>query len=159
MTILEGRPRSMTERRTRWVNAGLAACVLLTVLTGLVLGWFAVSFQLFGDRPDADDYASAAGAYGAAAVVLVIGARAVAHGAAPRWVLVTAVAGAGLFTVLLLSAVSDMAAAEPGAATAGWREGAFGVLGCPWAWPLVVLGLLPGGRRPEGRTTAAPRSS
>ena len=131
------------------MTACLAACVLLTILTGLVLGWFAVWFQLLGDRPDADDYASAAGAYGAAALVLVVGTGALTGRAAPRWVLVAAVAAAGLFTVLLLSSISDMTAAEPSTAGAGWQEGAFGVLGCPWVWPLVVLGLLRSWRRPE----------
>ena len=156
MTTLEQPARTVTDRRRRWVAAGLAACVLLTTLTGLVVGWFAVGFQLFGDRPDADDYESAAGAYGAAALVLVLSTGALTRPAAPRWVLVVAVAGAGLFTLLLLSSVSDMAAAEPGTSTHSWQEGAFGVLGGPWAWPLVVLGLLRGERRPEERTAGAP---
>lgn len=117
-------------------------CLVLSVLSGLVIGWLAVAFQLFGETPDAEDYQVAAGAYATSALVLMLGALAVRSFEAPRWELVWALGWAAVLLVLTLSSVSEAAAsAEAGPGIDGWQDGAGGVLACPWTWPLVMLGV------------------
>ena len=48
------------------------ACPLLSLLTGLAVGWFSVWFQI-GGRADREDYLVAASGYGAGAVVVLLG--------------------------------------------------------------------------------------
>jgi len=74
-----------------WVlRLALGLCLVLTALSGLVIGWLAAAFQLFGESADAEDHEVAAGAYAASAVVLVLGAFVARGSRAPRWQLVWA---------------------------------------------------------------------
>jgi hypothetical protein len=134
------RPRPLPSRQF-WVGLLLGVSVVSTALTGLVVGWFAVYFQLFGESADADDYRMAAGGYGAAALLLCAGALAVRTWRAPTWELIWAVAGAAVLALLAMDALSEATRAEPGAGYSGWIDGAGGVAACPWTWPLVVLGI------------------
>lgn len=56
--------------RAIWTNVVLASGAVLTALTGFVVGYGSIWFQI-GGRPDAEDYQVSAGGYAAAAVVLV----------------------------------------------------------------------------------------
>lgn len=134
-----------------WVlRLALGLCLVLTVLSGLVIGWLAVAFQLFGESADAEDHEVAAGAYAASAVVLVLGAFVARGSRAPRWQLVWALGWAAVLVVLTLSSVSEASAMlDHGPGINGWKDGVGGALACPWTWPLVLLGLYePLRRRP-----------
>lgn len=134
-----------------WVlRLALGLCLVLTALSGLVIGWLAVAFQLFGESADAEDYDVAAGAYAASAVVLVLGAFVARGSRAPRWQLVWALGWAAVLVVLTLSSVSEASAMlDRGPGINGWKDGVGGALACPWTWPLVLLGLYePLRRRP-----------
>jgi hypothetical protein len=121
----------------------LGCCVVLTLLTGLVVGWLATELMFFGAQPTAEDHQVAAGAYGAAAVALLLGAVALRVHGTTRWQVPIALASAGLLTWLALSSAWDAATnSDPGSGTNHWWDGAGGVLACPWTWPLVVMGLL-----------------
>jgi hypothetical protein len=122
----------------------LGTSIVLTTLTGLVIGWFAVAFQFFGETADAEDYEMATGAYSSAALLLSLGAVAACGWGAPRWQLLLALGSAGLLTILALDAASSIASADPGAGINSWIDGAGGVAACAWTWPLVVLGLWKG---------------
>jgi hypothetical protein len=121
----------------------LGCCVVLTAVTGLVVGWFATHLFFFGAQPTAEDHRVAAGAYGAAAGSLLLGAVALRVHGTTRWQLPMTLAAAALLTLLTLSSVLDAATgSDPGSAVNHWWDGAGGVLACPWTWPLVVMGLL-----------------
>lgn len=130
-------------RRRLLASVLLGCCVALTLPTGLVVGWFATELQFFGAQPSAEDHAMAAGAYGAGAAALLLGALALrAHGTT-RWQVPVALAAAGLLTYLAVSsAVDATTSSDPGPGTDHWWDGAGAVLVCPWTWPLVLLGLL-----------------
>ncbi|MGI8901038.1 MAG: hypothetical protein ACR2HA_08920 [Nocardioides sp.] len=119
----------------------IGLCVVLTALSGLVIGWLAVEFQFFGASPTAEDFEVAAGAYAASAGVLMLGALAARSSEAPRWMVVWALGWAAMLVFLALSSVSDASATlDPGLGSNGWQDGAGGALACPWTWPLVLLG-------------------
>ena len=127
-------------QRGRLVTFLLGTCIVLTAVTGVVVGWFAVHLQLFGEVADADDYAVASGAYGAGAAVLLFGGVAAWSRRSPPSMVAFAVVAAGALTVLAVSAAASGASAEPGSGYNHWWDGAGGVVACPWTWPLVVLG-------------------
>jgi len=131
--------RHFLTRAAFWRNLALGAGIPLTALTGLVVGWFSIHFQFFGDTADTDDYEMALGGYGAAAVALLLGALAAWRWHAPRWQVHLALVSGAMLVLLGAAALSEMATAEPGWGLNGWIDGAGGVLGCPWTWPLVVL--------------------
>jgi hypothetical protein len=138
---------SVTRRRLL-VSVLLGCCVVLTALTGVVVGWFATHLFFFGAQPTGEDHQVAAGAYGAAAAALVLGGLALRVHGTTRWQTPLAFAAAGLLALLTLSSVLDAAkATEPGSGINHWWDGAGGVLACPWTWPLVVAGLLAPFRR------------
>jgi hypothetical protein len=128
-------------RRNFWVGLVLGAGVVLTSITGLVVGWVAVALQFFGASADADDYRMAAGGYGGAALLLCFGAVAVWTWRAPTWELIWAVATAAVLALLAVDALSAATTAETGDGYSSWIDGAGGVAACPWTWPLVVLGI------------------
>jgi purine-cytosine permease-like protein len=135
----------------------LGCCVALTLPTGLVVGWFATELMLFGAHPTAEDHQVAAGAYGAAAAALLLGAVALRVHGTTRWQVPVALASAGLLAALALSSAMDAAtSSEPGSGINHWWDGAGGVLACPWTWPLVVMGVLAPFRRRPGGTDPAP---
>lgn len=121
----------------------LTGCsIVLTLLTGLVVGWFAIDLQLFGDTPDAEDHEAGAGGYGAATVVLLLGAVALRRYATASWQLPCTLLCAVVVGLLTVRAVADaMAAEDPGPGINHWWDGAGGVLACPWTWWLVALGI------------------
>ena len=140
----------------RWIPALLAACELLSLLTGLVVGWFSVWFQI-GGRADREDYLVAASGYAAGAVVVLLGLPALARLGVRGWVFAIGVVGVGLCAVLAVwAAVRGSGMEQVGVTISPWYDGAGGVLACPWTWPPVVLGVLAlVGRGP--RPATAPR--
>ena len=127
--------------RTLLVGVLTGISVALTLLTGLVVGWFAVGFQIGGSRADSDDYAVAAGAYGAATVAVLLGAVAFRRWATTAWPLPVTVAASVVLGLLAVRAVADASSAEPGYGMNSWWDGAGGVLACPWVWWLVAVGV------------------
>jgi hypothetical protein len=118
-----------------------------------VVGWFAVGFQIGGSRADADDYAVAAGAYGATTLAVLLGALALRRWATTSWQLPVTLVVAVVPGLLTVRAVADASMAEPGAGMNSWWDGAGGVLACPWVWWLVAVGvrsLVAGDRRVSG---------
>jgi hypothetical protein len=112
----------------------------MTVLSGFVMGYGAVAFQMFGASPSAFDYLIASGAYAATGVVLAIGVPALLS-RAPRWLAFVAIA----FAVMYLAAgfhnagTASSLAEEPLEPTWFW-SGVNGVVWWPWTWPLLILG-------------------
>jgi hypothetical protein len=139
--------RGTTTRRI-WANIGWATAVLLTIGTGFVVGYGSIWLQLFGDRPDAGDYRISAGGYACAAVVLALGAVGILSFRGPLVLVGVSAAFAAVYVLLALRSVQLAAMAEPddyGSAldgVGGALDGVGGVIGMPWTWPLVVLGVL-----------------
>lgn len=134
----------MVDVRSRrvWATVGWVGAVTATLLNGLVVGYGAVWFQLFGDTADAEDYAVSAGGYGAAAVVLALACPAIlAHGG-PRWLLWPAGLSAVVLGLLTAESAQASAGAEPDGASinTAW-DGIGGVLWAPWSWALAALGV------------------
>jgi hypothetical protein len=127
-----------------------------TALNGLVVGYGAIWFQLFGERADRGDYLVSAGGYAAAAAVLVLAAVGVAGLRGPVW--------AGRASASLAVVLAVLAARSAGIAAGmpedhgfnGPLDGAGGVLALPWTWPLLVAGVRGAHRllhsRPRPRT-------
>lgn len=140
-----------------WVGA-----VVATALNGVVVGYGAIWFQLFGESPQADDYQVSAGGYAAAAFVLTLAVPAILTHRAPRWLLWPTAALATTLGVLSLTSVAALARAEPVSAPINnaW-DGIGGVLWAPWCWVLIALGvrgvvrLATSGRRPSAGATLA----
>lgn len=127
--------------RAIWTNVVLAAGAVLTALTGFVVGYGSVWFQI-GGRPDAEDYQVSAGGYAAAAVVLIAVIPAVIAFRGADVLLAGTAVVAALFLVLAvrsarLAAVTD----DPGPGMNTALDGIGGVLAMPWAWLLVILGV------------------
>ena len=137
-TAVHRRPRI---DRTLLVGVLTGCGVVLTALTGLVVGWFAVGFQIGGSGADADDYAVAAGAYGATTLVLLLGALAFRRWSTTTWQLPVTLVVAVVLGLLTVRAIADASSAEPGYGMNTWWDGAGGVLACPWAWWLVAVGV------------------
>jgi hypothetical protein len=113
-----------------------------TLLNGLVVGYGAIWFQLFGDSPDREDYQVSAGGYAAAAVVLALAVPALLTHRGPRRVAPVACVAAVLLGLLALtSAVRAAGHEQEGAAVSTVWDGVGGVVWAPWTWVLVVLGL------------------
>jgi hypothetical protein len=149
-TAVHRRPRI---DRTLLVSVLTGCSVALTALTGLVAGWFAVGFQIGGSRADADDYAVAAGAYGATTLAVLLGALALRRWATTSWQLPVTLVVAVVPGLLTVRAVADASTAQPGSGMNSWWDGAGGVLACPWVWWLVAVGvraLASGDRRVSG---------
>lgn len=139
--------RGTTTRRI-WANIGWATAVLLTIGTGFVVGYGSIWLQLFGDRPDAGDYRISAGGYACAAVVLALGAVGILSFRGPLVLVGVSAAFAAVYVLLALRSVQLAAMAEPDDydsaldGIGGALDGVGGVIGMPWTWPLVVLGVL-----------------
>lgn len=126
--------------RRIWVAVGWVSAVAATVLNGVVVGYGAVWFQLFGDTADAEDYAISAGGYGAAAVVLAVAVPAILTHRGPRWLVwPTAVSAVVLGLLAARSAEASVRAGQsPSPMNTAW-DGIGGVLWAPWTWALVAL--------------------
>lgn len=135
-------PAHQQRRNPLLLDLGWSAAVLLTALSGFAWAWFAVSFQLFGDTSDREDYLVAAGSHAATAGVLLLGAVALVAYHGPRWLVAAASTVGALDVMLALGARADAAAAgDPGPGLNTAWDGVGGILAAPWTWPLVVLGL------------------
>lgn len=127
--------------RAIWTNVMLAAGAVLTALTGFVVGYGSVWFQI-GGRPDAEDYQVSAGGYAAAAVVLVAAIPALIAFRGAEVLLAGTAMVAALYLVLAVRSARLAAVVEdpgPGMNTA--LDGMGGVLAMPWAWFLLTLGV------------------
>lgn len=129
-------------RRTWMVPLAWTGAVLATVLNGVVVGYGAVWFQLFGDSADAEDYAVSAGGYGAAAGVLAFAVVAILTHGGPRWLVWPTGTCAVVLGLLAGRSGADAASADghPADVNTAW-DGIGGVLWAPWAWMLVALAL------------------
>jgi hypothetical protein len=122
--------------------------VAATSLTAAGLGWFQVSFQLFGVDAGRGDYAMAAGIYGFGAFLLALTPAVALLFRLPLGS--SLAAAAGLAVLMLLAAhAADRAAAIPAGSVGDepWTEGAMFLALVPWVWvsPVLVLaGLLTG---------------
>lgn len=128
--------------RRSWVKAAWVGAVVATILNGLVVGYGAIWFQLFGDTADSEDYLVSAGGYGAAAVVLALAVPAVLTHEAPRWLLWLSGFSAAALGLFAANSVMASASAQqaPAPINTAW-DGIGGVLWAPWTWVLVVLGV------------------
>ena len=131
-----------TETRRRWQIAGWTFAVLATVVNGVVVGYGAVWFQLFGETADAEDHAVSAGGYAAAAIVLALAVPAVLTCQAPSWLAWFAGASAAILGLLAVGSIGRRADAElvSSPINTAW-DGIGGVIWAPWTWVLVALGL------------------
>jgi hypothetical protein len=132
---------SMGSRRT-WMAVGWVGAVAATVLNGVVVGYGAVWFQLFGDTADAEDYAVSAGGSAAAAVVLALAVPAILAHRGPRWLVWPTGAAAVVLGLLAVRSAAVSAQTTSGASpmNTAW-DGIGGVLWAPWTWALVALGV------------------
>lgn len=129
--------------RNTWANVVFASCITLTVLTGVVVGYGVVWFQIGGSGPSVEDYQISAGGYGAAAFVLLAVVPGVIGFARPRVLAVVCVVSAAVFTLLAArSAALSTEVDERGLASHSPWDGVGGVLLMPWSLVLVVLGVL-----------------
>lgn len=127
--------------RRAWVTAGWVFAVVATALNGVVVGYGAIWFQLFGETADAEDYRVSAGGYGAAAVVLVMAVPAVLTHPAPRWLVWPAAMSAAVLGLLAVNSAAAAADAEPSSSINTAWDGIGGVLWAPWTWALIALGV------------------
>lgn len=143
--------------RRRWVSAAWVLAVAATILNGVVVGYGAIWFQLFGDTADAEDYRVSAGGYGAAAVVLALTIPALLTHRGPRWLLWPTGAGAVALAVFAAGSAAAVTDADQTARPidTAW-DGIGGVLWAPWTWVLVVLGIRGLHRLVAGRPPAGP---
>jgi hypothetical protein len=128
------------------VTALWVLAVLATVLNGVVVGYGAIWFQLFGDGPDAADYRLSAAGYGTAALVLALAVPALLVSTVPRWLAPTAGVSAVLLGVMAMGSAITSVDEDPARLGTDdpWGdvlEGIGGVLWAPWTWVVVVLGL------------------
>jgi hypothetical protein len=140
------------------LTVGLVVPTVATFLTALALGWFQVSFQLFGEQADRSDYAMAAGIYGTGAAMLLL---APAIGYLFRLSMLPGLLGllgAGVLAVLSMSSADRMAGAERSVVDdSPWTAGLTLMATIPWNWilpALLVVGLVvrlqqPGAGRPS----------
>jgi hypothetical protein len=120
----------------------LAVCVVLTILTGLVAGYGVVWFQIAGSTPDAEDYQMSAGGYATAAALLAAALPALVAFRGPRWLMFGSSWFAALYLVLAVrSTVLASGVDDPGPGINTALDGVGGVVGTPWSWILVLLGL------------------
>jgi hypothetical protein len=124
-------------RRVQWRVA-----VAATTLNGLVVGYGAVWFQLFGDRADRADYLTSAGGYLGAALVLALAPLTLLSPPQRRWGGSVgswwAGAAALLLAVLGLSSLgTGMGMDEPTGPFGGLDDGLGAVMLWPWCWLLL----------------------
>jgi hypothetical protein len=139
---LRGTAVDVERTRVIWANVALCVCVVLTILTGLVVGYGVVWFQIGGSTPDAADYQLSAGGYAAAAALLAVALPALVAYRSARWLVLGASWFAALYLVLAVrSTVLAAEVDDPGPGINTTLDGVGGVVGMPWSWVLVVLGL------------------
>ncbi len=129
-------------RRSRWFTVNVIAAAL-TTLNGIVVGYGALWFQLFGESPDRDDYLVSMGGYAAAAVLV---AMATMSNFLRRWPVWFTYSGGIASTALGLGALVSWSnlriVKDPGLGISGVWDGVGGVIALPWSWAIVVLFLL-----------------
>ena len=124
-------------RRVQWRLA-----VVATALSGFVVGYGVLWFQLFGERPDRADYLTSAGGYLGAALVLALAPLTLLSPTERRWGDPVWSGSAGavalLLAVLGLSSLSTgLRMDEPTGPFGGLDDGAGGVVLWPWCWLLL----------------------
>jgi hypothetical protein len=129
----------------------VVGCLLTTFLNGLVVGYGVLWFQLFGDRPDRDDYLMSFGGYAAATLVLVVGLASLVRLRTAGWAVGLVGVLAGVLALLALNSLATgLGMTDDSGVYQHWWDGAGGVLLLPWAWvPLVLGGLAVLGRGPR----------
>ena len=122
------------------MTIGWVLAVVSTALTGLVVGYGALWFQL-GSGPVVEDYQVSAGGYGAAAALLLVSVPALV--AARRRILATGTTLVAALDVGLSwnSWQAQFDAVHHGLANNDAWDGIGGVLLSPTTWPLLVLAL------------------
>ena len=129
--------------RNTWANVLFASCIALTVLTGVVVGYGVLWFQIGGSSPSVEDYQISAGGYGAAAFVLLVVVPGVLGFARPRVLAVACLVSAAVFALLAArSAALSTKVDDRGLASNSPWDGVGGVLLMPWSLVLVVLGVV-----------------
>lgn len=128
---------------------------VLAALNGVVVGYGALWFQLFGESPDRDDYLVSMGGYAAAALLVAVATVSNFLRGWPAWFgyagTVASVA-LGLGALVSWSRVRIMEDRGPG--ISGVWDGVGGVVALPWSWAIVVLFILSlGSTRSEARDT------
>ncbi|WP_093248455.1 hypothetical protein [Tessaracoccus oleiagri] len=120
-------------------------------MNGIVVGYGAVWFQLFGDSPDRDDYLVSTGGYAAAAVLIVFATLSnFLRGGAAWFGYAGSAAAVALGLAALTSWSSGRSVEDLGPGISGPWDGVGGVIALPWSWAIVVLFLL-SFRKPAGR--------
>ena len=124
-------------RRVQWRVA-----VVATALNGVVVGYGAVWFQLFGEQADRADHLTSAGGYLGAALVLALAPLTLLSPTERRWGGPVgswwAGAAALLLAVLGLSSLSTgLGMEEPTGPFGGLDDGLGGVVLWPWCWLLL----------------------
>ncbi len=128
------------------LGVALGICIVLTALSGVAIGWWAK--LAIAAYPSAQQQSQAAGAYGAAALVLMLGAAALVDYGTTRWQTWMALTAAAVMLWLTASAAPSIGHASPSRFDDGsWVDGALWVLACPWTWPLIVVGMAVVSRR------------
>lgn len=128
--------------RRIWVAVAWVSAVTATILNGIVVGYGAIWLQVFVDTVDTDDYAVSAGGYGAAATVLVLAVPAILTHGGPRWLVwPTGMSGVVLGLLAARSVEASTHAAQNSSPINTAWDGIGGVLGAPWTWALVALGI------------------
>lgn len=124
-----------------WAAVGWVGAVTATVLNGVVVGYGAIWFQLFGEVADVDDYAVSAGGYGAAALVLALAVPAIVTHGRPGWLLWPTGMSAAILGLLAVGSAHSMHAGQGVSPMNTVWDGIGGVLWAPWTWVLVTLGI------------------
>ena len=154
----------LEQTRAIWTNVVLAVCVVMTALTGFVVGYGVVWFQI-GGAPDAEDYLISAGGYAAAAALLAVALPALVAFRGPRWLVFGSSWISAMYVVLAVRSALLAAGAEdpgPGINTALDGIGGVGLMPWAWAWALLALGtagtwrLVRGGVREPTRRSPSP---
>jgi hypothetical protein len=133
----------MTSRADRyaslWIMLPLCFGVLATTVTVAGLAWLNVWFQLFGERADRGDYASAAGLTSAGTGFLVVAAVTAWLVSGPRWVQVSCWVITGVMLVATVSCLSSShdESLDPGDGFNTFGSGLQDALQMPWNWVIV----------------------
>ncbi len=120
-------------------------------LNGVVVGYGAIWFQLFGEAADRSDYLVSAGGYAAAAGVLVFAAVGVAGLPGPKAAGWTALMLGVALALAALTSLSRATGLPVERAHSGPLDGVGAVLLVPLACPMLVAGVRGGYRLVSSR--------
>lgn len=131
-------PRTRSGRRVVGVT-GLAVAVLAAWLNGVVVRWFSVEFQLFGETADRSDYLVGAGACAATAALLFVALLAMLAFRPPWWLQVGTAIGVGTQLAFAITAYRSGQDLAPGLADDTFVDGVRAAFVVPGSWPLLVV--------------------